>query len=266
MSMWLRKWKWWLWGIFAIALIVGWEEERCQAQANQCRANYTEQAQAERPPSGISIDQQASEQQAIAAACEPNGYFCRFFSATNLPSVLLVFIGVGGIYAAIKTLRAIERQAVIMEGQLTVPYRAYLGIIEPEKPLRHMGDPIENAKFPIVNNGHVSARITAVDVEVIMQNLGGQELFRRSKTEKVKAKDGEVPPEKASSYAVTVSWPSNIPNAESIVVSLSITYKSGFKELPEDTFSVVRVWHPTRMDWSLGFWGIEIDLTNKEGT
>lgn len=106
--------------VLAVALIIGWEEKRCQTQAYQCRTTYAAQSQSERIAVPLSVYQQASEQQAIAAACEPNGYFCRLFGATNLPSLLLVVVGIGGIWAAIRTLRAIERQADIMEKSLKI--------------------------------------------------------------------------------------------------------------------------------------------------
>jgi hypothetical protein len=108
--------KWWLVaGFLAIVLIIGWEEVRCQTQADQCRASYTAQAQSERSPGNVPINQQASEQQAIAAACEPNGYFCRLFGAANLPTVLLVFIGIGGVWAGLETLTAIKRELVLTQ-------------------------------------------------------------------------------------------------------------------------------------------------------
>lgn len=108
-----RHWKWWV-GllILAIALVIGWEEKRCQTQAYECRASYAAQAQSERLAGNISVNQQASQQQAIAAACEPNGYFCRLLGAANLPTVLLVFVGIGGVWAALKTLKSIDRQTV----------------------------------------------------------------------------------------------------------------------------------------------------------
>jgi hypothetical protein len=112
---WAKKWWWLIVLILAIAFIVGWEEERCQAQAYQCRASYTAQAQSERLSGNVSINQQAAEQQAIAAACEPNSYFCRLFSAANLPTMLLVFIGVGAIWAALRTLWAIEHQVKLQK-------------------------------------------------------------------------------------------------------------------------------------------------------
>jgi hypothetical protein len=107
---WLNKW-WLLLVIFAIASVIGWEEKHCQTQADQCRAAYSVQTRSDRNSFWLTPNQHAAEQQAIAAACEPNGYFCRFFSATNLPSVLLVFVGIFGTWAALKTLKAIEIQA-----------------------------------------------------------------------------------------------------------------------------------------------------------
>jgi hypothetical protein len=111
--------RWWLiLVILAIASVIGWKEERCQAQANQCRAAYETQAQFERVGAPrLTVNQQASEQEEIAAACEPNGYFCRLFSAASLPTVLLVLVGIGGIWAALRTLNTIERQADITERQ-----------------------------------------------------------------------------------------------------------------------------------------------------
>lgn len=113
------KQRWWLIVvILAIALvIIGREEERCQTQVEKCRASYAAQALSEKLPINISVNQKASEQEAIAAACEPNGYFCRLFGPANLPTVLLVLIGIGATWAALRTLWAIERQAALMEAQ-----------------------------------------------------------------------------------------------------------------------------------------------------
>jgi hypothetical protein len=108
----------WLWVvcvfIIAAAIVILWIENSCQSQANKCVADYASQADSERVTSGLAVHQQAAEQQAIAAACEPNGYFCRLFGAANLPTLLLVFIGIAGIGAAIQTLRAIENQRDVM--------------------------------------------------------------------------------------------------------------------------------------------------------
>jgi hypothetical protein len=110
---WLRKWWLLILIILTIATVVGWKEKRCQSQAYRCRANYAAQLFPR-----LSLDQRASAQQTIAAACEPDGYFCRLFSAANLPSMLLVVIGGWGVWAALRTLNAIERQAIIMENQM----------------------------------------------------------------------------------------------------------------------------------------------------
>jgi hypothetical protein len=106
---WARQWWWLIAVILAVALVVVWKEKSCQTQSYQCRANYT----AELSPR-LTVDQQAAAQQAIAAACEPNAYFCRLFSAANLPTVLLVLIGAGAVWAALRTLVAIEKQADAM--------------------------------------------------------------------------------------------------------------------------------------------------------
>jgi hypothetical protein len=113
---WFKKWGW-VGGILAIALIVGWKEKRCQSQAYECRANYAAQVQSTRLAGNISVDQQASQDQATAAACEPKSYFCRLFSAANLPTMLLVFVGIGATWAALRTLTAIETQGGLMERQ-----------------------------------------------------------------------------------------------------------------------------------------------------
>ncbi|MGC1291453.1 MAG: hypothetical protein WA855_09245 [Candidatus Acidiferrales bacterium] len=101
--------KWWsIAVIIAVAVcVIGWKESRCERQERQCRAYYAAQ---EARLFGFSVDSNAAEQEAISAACEPGGYFCRLFSAANLPAVLLVFLGIGGIWAALKTLNVIKRQ------------------------------------------------------------------------------------------------------------------------------------------------------------
>jgi hypothetical protein len=112
---WFRQWWWLCIVIGAAVLIVGWKESRCQVDAEQCRAYYT--AQDSRRP-GLSINSNAAEQEAINAACEPNSYFCRLFSAANLPTWFLVFIGIGATWAALRTLGMIERQTgVLTESQ-----------------------------------------------------------------------------------------------------------------------------------------------------
>lgn len=251
----LKRWWWPIVIIVAIALVVAWKEERCQSQAYQRRAGYIAQL-----PAGSSLEQRASEQQELTTTCEPNGYFRSLFSAANLPSLLLVIIGFAGIYAAIKTLRAIERQAVIMERQLAIPYRAYLGIIEPEQPIneRGIGSPRTWAKFPVINNGHVRARIISVDVEIIIQESNGKEAYRGSTKQSV-SDSGEIPPEKLSSYAINVYWPIKFIHADSIVVSVDVEYETGFKEV--DTMSFVRVFSPETQKWVTGFAGIDVDVT-----
>ncbi|MGB6715402.1 MAG: hypothetical protein WBE47_00475 [Candidatus Acidiferrales bacterium] len=120
---WLKKWWWLLLVIATIASVIGWEEKHCQAQADQCKAAYSAQARSGKSIFWLTPDQRASERQAITAACEPNSYFCRLFSAANLPSMLLVLVGIFGIWAAIRTLNSIEYQTHLMHRSLVFQFR-----------------------------------------------------------------------------------------------------------------------------------------------
>jgi hypothetical protein len=106
--------RWWLLFValaICACVVVGSREEHYQAQANQCRAAYKAQAQSERLSTPrLTVDQQASEDEAITAACEPISYFYGLFSAANLPTVLLLVVGIVGVLAAIWTLQQMEIQ------------------------------------------------------------------------------------------------------------------------------------------------------------
>lgn len=105
---WIKK-RWWWAAIATLAVVclATWKEIRCERQEERCRAYYTAQ---QSRLYGFSVIDSAAEHDAINEACEPNGYFCRLFSASNLPNFLLVLVGIGGICAAIKTLRTLEDQ------------------------------------------------------------------------------------------------------------------------------------------------------------
>lgn len=158
MGRWVKKW-WWLCLIIGIMiLVIGWKERRCQAQAGKCRADYAAQ---ESRLLGFSVDGNAAEQDAINEACEPNGYFCRLFSSANLPTWFLVFVGFGGVWAAIRTLRAIESQSVNSRKEVVLLNRAYLtvgnwtfGCLDENKIA---------ASFRIYNPSHTAARIETIE-------------------------------------------------------------------------------------------------------
>ena len=142
-------------------------------------------------------------------------YFDRLIAPENLPNLILCVVGAAGVIAAICTLRAIRRQSDIMGKQLAVPYRAYLEIVEPEKPVGN------HAEFPIINTGRVLARILSIDVELIIHNPSEKELFRSSINKKIG--DGKIPPEKGSSYALNVYWPDVQGITDSIIMSVAVT-------------------------------------------
>ena len=234
--------------LLATFIPVNGQEKGAQSKTGTHRSGQPEQETQQAPSTVDVINHRES-------------YLARLFAPENLPNIALFLVGTAGVIIAICTLKALQHQAAIMRGQLTVPYRAYLGLIEPSKPITDRTCNMSHAKFPIENTGHVRAKITQIEVEVIVQNRSGGELFRRSKVEMVKSKEGEIPPEKTSSYAVTVLWPSNISDAEQTVISIAITYKTGFKGVKPAVFSFVRVFSSSIQDWSKGYWGVDIDLT-----
>ena len=165
---WLTKWWWLLVVIVAIASVIGWEEKHCQTQADQCRAAYSAQARSDRAIFWMTPDQRASEQQAITAACEPNGYFCRLFGAANLPSVILVLVGIGGILAAIQTLNNIERQTRLMHRSFVFQFRPKIIV---RQMLLHLDESSpETPKWSIIgaifNSGSIQTVIKKIHVFV----------------------------------------------------------------------------------------------------
>jgi hypothetical protein len=249
---------------FALIIPIYGQEKGPQTRPNRDTTTQPKQAAAQTPSTVNVINQQAPGEEQSGAKGNTESYLSRLLAPENLPNIGLLLAGIWGICVAMRTLRAIERQAEVMRGQLTVPYRAYLSVIEPDKPITDRSTNVNRAKFPIENTGHVRARITTIDVEIIIQAHGGKELFRRSRTEPVKPKEGEIPPEKSSSYAITVLWPSDVPNAEDTAISIAITYNTGFKDLKPDIFSFVRVFTTSTQDWSKGYWGVDVDLTQAQ--
>jgi len=254
MGRWVKKWWWLCLVIGATILVIGWKERRCQIQAEKCRADYAAQ---ESRLFGFSVDGNAAEEDAIDAACEPNSYFCRLFSAANLPTVLLVFVGFGGIWAAIRTLRAIERQAGIMERQISIPYRAYLTAEEPEMSVSGQ------VKVPIKNYGQIAARIVTVGVEIIVQKLpNGNEMYRRDIEKSV---DEPLIPGKEAYWALFVNFPEEaLAEDVDVVVGCTVTYETGFKdETGKQAIDILRfcpVYSTKRKAWTKAWTGVGTDF------
>jgi hypothetical protein len=229
---WLEKyWKWIALAVLAITLVVGWGESHCQTQANQCRANYAAQARTEAAVSKpLSVSEQASEQEAIAAACEPNCYFCRLFSAANVPTMLLFLIGLGATFAALLTLAAIKRQAETMNDELEISKRARLLVAEPE--ITTDG----RVKFPIENYGHIDGRITHILVElIVMKPSDGSEIYRRDFERDT---DIVVVPGRNDGVAFFIHLPTQF-LTETSLVAVEVSYDTGFNKADKAAFSRV---------------------------
>jgi hypothetical protein len=246
---WAMKWWWLIVVILTVALVIGWEEKRCQTQAYQCRATYTAQLSTR-----LTIDQQAAAQQAIAAACEPNGYLCRLFSAASLPAMLLVIIGFGGIWAALVTLKAIEKQAEFAERDLIIASRAFLYVGEPEKTASG------EARIPIENRGRVSAKILAIEITVIVHQLGdgkAAEIYRRSV--KPEIHEASILPGDPH-FSFFVYFPDIAKDvASQITVAGDVKYGIGFSA-SVDTLKFVRSFSVRHNVWLRGWNGVSADF------
>ncbi|HXQ26870.1 MAG TPA: hypothetical protein VN822_10715 [Candidatus Acidoferrales bacterium] len=74
----------------------------------------------QRPPAPpfVVVNQQTTNQNEGRASNHPDSYLKRLFSPENLPSIGLLLAGIGGIFVAIHTLKAIRRQTnALVEGQ-----------------------------------------------------------------------------------------------------------------------------------------------------
>ena len=166
----IKEWWWLVLVLTAGILYVGWKETRCQAQAYQCRAYYAAQSASAGP---LGVNKSASEQEAINAACEPNSYLCRLFSSANLPTLLLVIIGIGGVYAALRTIKVLEAQTSATERSVTlqeVAWRQWLELSDwdapPELREDHGDEVIMPMLFSVANPTTVPLELIFVNVEV----------------------------------------------------------------------------------------------------
>jgi hypothetical protein len=108
----MRKWHWQIVAsaaVIAVAIVIYWKAETCEARASNCISSFVASSKSHQatPPN-----------EAIQACRESQGYFCRILAPANIPNIGLFFIGVGAVWAALSTLKAIEAQThVLVEGQ-----------------------------------------------------------------------------------------------------------------------------------------------------
>jgi hypothetical protein len=239
-----RAKDWWLIVIIlAITLIVGWKEKRCQAQAYQCRAAYAAQSQSEGITLPLTVYQQASKQEAVAAACEPNGYFCRLFGAANLPTVLLVFVGIGGIFAALRTLATIERQTSLQSAAMS----QWLNV----------GNWVQVQKFnKDTNEGYLEVSFQLVNPTNYPLTINDLECSINGHSETKRLNYRLVPgPENAHWVRFNTPFGSTDGNASyqrnnfALVVEMALTFKDILGDVQPQAHSRYGVCGPNYLDW-----------------
>jgi len=85
-----------------IALVIYWGGARCYSDEQKCIAGLTKSSL---------TNQAISPNEATAYCEETQSYLCRVLSAANFPTLLLVIVGFVGIFAAWRTLSAVEGQS-----------------------------------------------------------------------------------------------------------------------------------------------------------
>jgi hypothetical protein len=101
--------------LFAIGMPVHGEKESPKSGSDQ---KQTDDGEKQPPPSAKAtcvIKQEGTTIECDWPQANAPSYFHRLISAENLPNLLLFLIGLGGIVAAIITLRKVERQILVAE-------------------------------------------------------------------------------------------------------------------------------------------------------
>lgn len=152
------------------ALVVNGEKSQPKPNGHEQKAAQTVQ-----PTGGttdgtiIAVNQEAPEEKSDGHSKQPPSYLSRLFSPENLPAIALVFVGIGAVIAAICTLKAIERQAKLMETQLILQYRPKI-VVRSAKASEFktgIGDSARpTIQFTVVNSGGSVAHVKGGKVRI----------------------------------------------------------------------------------------------------
>lgn len=175
------------------------------------------------------------------------GGYLHWYASSEWWLVIIAFLtGAAIAYQA----REMTKATKVMEKQISIPYRAYLVIGE----ITHSSR--VEAQFPIENIGQVAARITSIEIEIIVRGTQtGQENYRRTIT---KAVDQLIVHGKANSFTLLVNLPKEIRDGETFVFSGTIKYRTGFDST--DTLKFVRICEGQYASWKLGWGYIDFDF------
>jgi len=139
--------------------IHGQEKSSKNSNERQDAENVKKQSTPTAP--GIVVNQQTTNQYEGRSNDHPDGYFRRLISPGNLPNVGLFFVGIGGIIAALLTLRAIRQELVLTQRPRIYVRNLYFSEITGTHPISsgmQVGSSLIG-QFYIVNNGGTAAHI-----------------------------------------------------------------------------------------------------------
>jgi hypothetical protein len=102
--------------VAAVLPIYG-QNESSQPGNNQSHSYNTEKSHLPPRTATCVVRDDGNAIECIWAEDKPESYFKRLFSSENAPNIGLFVVGCGGVFAAIQTLRAIKKQAELMQQQ-----------------------------------------------------------------------------------------------------------------------------------------------------
>lgn len=160
--------------IFAVAVIIWWKDKRCQTETYQCEARYaTELRLSNAPP-----NQRVAEEETIASDCEPKGFFCRLLGPANLPSVVLVIIGLLGVWIGLETIDGVQQELVLTHRPRISVRDFHFSEVKGTGAALHVPTGIQNGslcmgQFTFGNQGGTRASIEEIDCLVWAESEDG---------------------------------------------------------------------------------------------
>lgn len=232
-----------------------------QARPAQQHKEETKQVPRTPIPAIPAISQPTATPEKPCATTEPKHSRFDWLWPPLISNWPLVVIGIAGIWAALKTLAAIKRQADIMQKELVIASRAYLAVGEPEKTVSG------EVRIPIENRGRVSAKILGIEITILVHKVADGrtgEIYRRSIKPEIH-EEAIVPGD--PHFSLFVHLPEIAKDIDSqITVAGDVKYDIGFSG-SVDTLKFLRSFSVKYNAWMKGWNGIDADFrepTNSE--
>jgi hypothetical protein len=112
--------------IFLIYLVLPVKGQTKAAQSDKDKSTANNVHQTLPPITVTVVNQQTPTTEEQKSKRDSESYFYTLISANNLPNIALFFVGTGGVWVGLRTLKKIERQTSAAEKQLVLQFRPKL--------------------------------------------------------------------------------------------------------------------------------------------